>query len=349
MADTSPTAAPFDSTLLEQPRDKVEIPDAESAEERLERVLGLVARGAYAEASRAAEALLSEGMRDVRLVTPYLFGGFLEHGLRAMPVIFSSLAKVLTSQWESFGPAEKKTVFARSGLLWLFKTLSKHLQHHEIAKDETWHQWNTADNRVPLQDALTLAGEVNEALATTLPGSGCEGPFRQITHWLGTHLSALPSEPPPPADEPAHEESPEGASATHPDEDEEPEARARPTPAARPPEAPAPKGPVIPVSPALALLMRKLDAFDTLVERRDLARASVVASDVLHTLEHFDPRVYLPSLFARFFGGLGMHADVIERLLQSTDTLAFRALEQLYRVDLDAFMAAPPSSLSSEE
>lgn len=341
MAESSAKQQPLDITLLDQQQEEAPevIPDAESIEERLDKVTSQVARGAHLEAARTAEALLSEGVRDVRLVAPYLFGGFLEHGLKAMPVIFSSLAKIFTTQWETFGPAEKKTVFATSGLKWFFKTLNKHLQHHELGKDETWRQWTTADNRVPLEDALTLSQDVMDALVTALPGSGCDTLLRSIVAWLSNHLSTLPQEAHPAAEEPAPEESHEAEEAHAGHEAEHEPAPGAPA-TARAPSAP-PAGPVIPVSPALALLMRKLEAFDALVERRDLARASVVAADVLHTLDHFDPRVYLPSLFARFFGGLGTHADVIERLLQSTDTLAFRALEQLYRVDLDAFMSQP--------
>jgi hypothetical protein len=95
----------------------------------------------------------------------------------------------------------------------------------------------------------------------------------------------------------------------------------------------------MPVSPALAQLMLKLAAFDTLVARQDFQRASVVAADVLNVVEHFDPRVYLPALFSRFFAGLSTTAEQVEPLLQSTETLSFRALDQLYRVDLEAFLA----------
>jgi hypothetical protein len=95
----------------------------------------------------------------------------------------------------------------------------------------------------------------------------------------------------------------------------------------------------MPVSPALAQLMKKLAAFNTLVERQDFQRAGVVAADVMHVVEHFDPRVYLPALFSQFFAGLSTHAEQVEPMLQGTETLSFRALDQLYRVDLETFLA----------
>jgi hypothetical protein len=105
----------------------------------------------------------------------------------------------------------------------------------------------------------------------------------------------------------------------------------------------------MPVSPALAQLMNKLAAFNTLVERQDYQRASVVAADVLQVVEHFDPRVYLPALFSRFFAGLSTHAEQVEPLLQSTESLSFRALDQLYRVDLETFLSQGVNADGSEE
>ncbi|RKG80718.1 hypothetical protein D7W82_29075, partial [Corallococcus sp. CA049B] len=99
-------------------------------------------------------------------------------------------------------------------------------------------------------------------------------------------------------------------------------------------------GPTVPMSPALAQLVRKLSAFEALLEREDYNKASVIAVDVLATVERFDPRVYLPQLFSGFFNGLAQHAEAIEPMLHNTETLSFRAMDQLYRVDLDAFLVA---------
>jgi len=68
--------APLDPHLLDRFLD-TEAPDLESADERLEKVNGLVAKTDYPAAARAAEALLKDGVHDVRLVGPYLLGLFL--------------------------------------------------------------------------------------------------------------------------------------------------------------------------------------------------------------------------------------------------------------------------------
>jgi hypothetical protein len=304
-----------------------EAPDLESADERLEKVNGLVSRSDYVDAARAAEALLRQGIHDVRLVGPYLLGLFIEGGLESMPVVFHSLSKTLLLNWSCFGPRERKDVFADGGLRWFLKVLNRHLEHHERLKDETWQRWSLPHNREPLEQALTLSEEIFSAFGRVMPRNGCEAPFRRLCQWLEGHLQSLPSSAPPeePESEPVEELEQEEVSPSRP---------------AEPPRAaPVSAVPTMPVSPALAQLMRKLAAFDTLVERQDFQRASVVAADVLNVVEHFDPRVYLPALFSRFFAGLSTSADQVEPLLQSTETLSFRALDQLYRVDLDTFLA----------
>jgi hypothetical protein len=222
-------------------------------------------------------------------------------------------------------------VFADTGLRWLLKMLNKHLEHHERLKDGTWQRWRAPDNRVPLEQALALSEEIFSAFPRVVPRNDCEAPFRRLTQWLEGHLQSLPAA--------AGKEEPEAAG-------EEPEAVAAGEDRAAPPErlrpAAEPAGPWIPTSPALAQLMRKLAAFDALLEQGDHQRAGVVAADVLQVLEHFDPRVYLPSLFSRFFVGLSAHAEQVEPMMQGTESLAFRALDHLYRVDLDAFLAQGP-------
>jgi hypothetical protein len=308
-----------------------EASNLESSDERLEKVNLLVSRSEYVEAAREAEAVLRQGLYDVRLVGPYLLGLFVEGGLEAMPVVFHSLSKTLLLNWQSFGPLERKDVFSDAGLRWFLKVLNKHLEHHERLKDEKWQRWSLLSNREPLEQALTLSEEIYSAFARVMPRNGCEAPFRRLCQWLEGHLQTLPT----PA--PLEESEPESASEEEPEEEQAFQAPSRSTESPR--SAPASAGPTLPVSPALAQLMRKLAAFDTLVERQDFQRASVVAADVLNVVEHFDPRVYLPALFSRFFAGLSTSAEQVEPLLQSTETLSFRALDQLYRVDLETFLA----------
>ena len=230
---------PLQLQLLDKLLD-TEAPNLESSDERLEKVNGLVSRSAYLDAAREAEALLRQGLYDVRLVGPYLLGLFIEGGLEAMPAVFQGLSRTLVINWQYFGPRERKDVYADGGLRWMLKVLNKHLEHHERLKDETWQRWSAPTNREPLEQALTLSEEIFSAFGRAMPRNGCEAPFRRLTQWLEGQLQALPA--------PASMEEPEPEPADEPEqEEEETRAPSRPTASSR--SAPASAVPTMPISP----------------------------------------------------------------------------------------------------
>ncbi|RKH22704.1 hypothetical protein D7V77_26285 [Corallococcus sp. CA041A] len=334
-----------DFTLLDVEFTTAPVPldESEGPDPRLEAITGFVAKSEYANAARAAEGLLRQGVRDVRVVGPYLFGHFFAEGMKALPVLFRSLKRTLTENWDFFGPMEKKLVFADTGLRWLLKMMGKHLEHHSRLKDAQWQAWTAPGNREPIEEALTLGDPLIAALAI-LQKPACMDAMRSLLGALRSHAQGVPFLPPP---EEPQSEAPEPELAAAPDDDEEEddegeeEEEVRPVrrkKAARQEEQDS--GPSVPMSPALALLVRKLSAFEALVEKEDYSKASVIAVDVLATVERFDPRVFLPQLFSGFFNGLAQHAEAIEPMLHNTETLSFRAMDQLYRVDLDAFLVA---------
>lgn len=344
MADPAQSLPPFDGTFLEHAL-VGEPPPASPDDEpnpRVEAVTEAVASGDYAVAARAAEALLREGQRDTRLVGAYLFGAFQERGLHAMPGMFGSIHRMLTTSRAAFGPEGKRDIFLESGLRWLLKTINKHLAHHEKKQDDTWRRWCEADVRAPLEEALLLSEPILTEIPTALPKNGCEEPFRNLGLWLKRHIAALPT-PPPLALAP--QPGPAAAMSPPPPPEDAPRPKLEAVPRAQAVEP----TPGLPISPPLALLLRKLAAFDVLLQQGELSKAGVVAADVMATVERFDPRVFLPTLFSRFFSGLSTHARELEPYLHEADSLPMRALEQLYRVDLDAFIAQPTLTPGEED
>jgi hypothetical protein len=333
MAEASPS-------LLERlfSADTLHPPDDERSTADLDKIGDLVTRGVYDEAGHAAEQLLREGLRDVRLVGPMLFSAFLEQGLASIPTLFASIHELLTKRWGAFGPRTKKELLADNGLRWLFKILSKHLESHERLKDAAWQDWCAPHHREPLLQALALSEPLLAALASTLPKGASVPPFRHLVSWLQSFVQALTPEPPVPESEPKPAPQPEAAAA-RPGTAEVPEEPPVQAPQPAPATAPRKAMPTLPISPALELLMRKLQGFDSLVDGGDFLKASVVASDVLAILERFDPRIYLPALLTPFFTRLSTHAQELESLMRDSESLSFRALHQLYQVDLETFMA----------
>lgn len=91
-------------------------------------------------------------------------------------------------------------------------------------------------------------------------------------------------------------------------------------------------------SPALSVLIDKLRGFELLVERGELDKAAIVASDIQSVIEDFDPLIYLPGLFGRYLQLLSKIIAEVEARWNAGDSTARRVLEQFYRADLDRFV-----------
>lgn len=97
----------------------------------------------------------------------------------------------------------------------------------------------------------------------------------------------------------------------------------------------------IKVSPALRLLLRRIEAFHRLVDQRRYRAAAIVLRDLLQTFRAFDPRVFLPSLVAPLFTALRPHEKALGPLLKEPQPApAEDALLSLYLCDLDLFVRA---------
>ncbi|MDP3278650.1 MAG: type VI secretion system protein IglI family protein [Deltaproteobacteria bacterium] len=94
---------------------------------------------------------------------------------------------------------------------------------------------------------------------------------------------------------------------------------------------------LLPVSWALRELLDRMDAFDTLIEAGEPLRAAIVADDIQKQLAAFDPRRFLPALFSGHIARRVAHRAVLAEARQVSED-EWSELEQLYRVDLHAFV-----------
>jgi hypothetical protein len=94
------------------------------------------------------------------------------------------------------------------------------------------------------------------------------------------------------------------------------------------------------VSPGYYELVDKLEAFRRLIEKREMIKASVVADDVMHIIDNFDPRTYFPDMFADFSEKLSVHVQELSPHWDERESIAWKAMVQFYRVDLRRFVGS---------
>jgi hypothetical protein len=329
-----------------------------AAEARIARLVRLSNHGDYEDAARAAEPLLAEGVHDVHVVVRFLFGAFLARGLVVLPDLFGGLAGTLEDAAGALGPAGygaepgsagRSPIVDQRGegwtqvdlaFTWLCRTLRDRIGFHHAQRDEVMRGWVAALGLESIEAIRAGIARLSAGIARSLPGSRSLEQLAALDGFAGGTLRGLLPRPAPARPVPAPEVAPPPAALALPlaTMGEGPERAATEEPPRAPALEPPPASDLD--SPALRLLRDKLAGFDALMERGDFARAAIVASDVQRIVEGFDPRLYLPRLFAGFYRRLAAGAGALAPHWEGEASLAARALSQLYQVDLHAFLEA---------
>jgi hypothetical protein len=312
--------------LLLNPLTPNENPGLDTLDPRFQEIAGFVEAGEFIRASEQTQTLLKEGIVDIRVISYFLYGAFLEGGLAGLSNVLAGLASLLGPNWPAVGPAQKKDKHAENGVAWFLSRLVKKLKGEEEAKSDEWTKWL---EQVPVDkvDAITQQIEaVKTAQNAAAPSQKLADAIKALEDWVRAYRGFVEAEAKKNA---ASEPPPEEPKA---EEEAAPEEGARPRPAAAPTD-----GFVVEGSIHLQELGRKLAAFEQLVKRKEFARASVVYQDVTTIVDHFDPRVFIPKMFGSFYALSMRHLDELLPDLEKKETPGWKAMDQLYRVDVETF------------
>jgi hypothetical protein len=314
----------------------LEGPGHDVTEAIIDDIMRLAQASEHRAAAERAAAEIKGGSTDFRLIVAFLLGVCEDIGPSALPAVLETLASALSRHWEAIRPEARRARHVDSALCLLFRSIKASIDFHESTRDATWRAWaERMDRALPAACAGAVA-TLERAIAERVPLARCAKELAGLRARTEAHFNRLP-EPaaaPPPEPEPASPPRPapvEAASALN----------SAPGDAPEPPPEAAPAGDDgcwIEVSPALGRFIRKLEVFATLVDRGDMSRAAIVAEDIKGSVERFDPRVYLPRLLTPHFRLLSAHIGEIAPHWEATASPAWQALEQLYQVDLEAFL-----------
>jgi hypothetical protein len=318
----------MDITVLQKEFPVSDEPGLSTYDERLGEISDLAASGDFLGAAEQVEALLHEDICDMRLVGYLAYGAFLERGLGAMTDIFESLAAVLETSWEAFGPKAQRAKAAQTALTWFTNQALRTAQREESGKGPAWDRWTSQvtvdDVDVMVRRLMRLQGAVDERLGNA--GASVLDTMSKLRGFIDGFRASAHYPEPEPEPEPVVEEVEEVPEVETQAVTVQTSQQAQPVPQA------------ISGSHHLALLLKKLDAFAKLVESESFSRALIIADDVNQTLEQFDPMLYFPEFFKLFAKLQALHATDLIQFAEYRDSPEWRALQVLYRVDVDEFV-----------
>jgi hypothetical protein len=308
---------------LREPLPPAENAGLESVDPRLAMLNTLCEKGQLRELVAEVDELMDSGIYDIRPLSMYLWASFNEGGLASLSEIFDTLAVLVTTNLDGIGPSQKKIEHVVKRISWLMQKLTDSIEYHEARHSPEWEKWTQA----LAPDALDGVLERITALEASLDErfAGARTAFQKLSARLRivSLTFRIPAHPT------VSIASPVVASMrppTHRQNPDEMQVDARLGRAE------------VGVSHEFFALIQKLDAFSKLVKKNDLARAAVVADDLMQTIESFDPRVYFPELFSDFSELLSKHIDTLANHWQDRESTAWKAHAQFYRVDLRRFV-----------
>ena len=319
-------------------------PGLNAIDPRLTAITDLAERQKYDEAADLTEALLDEQVYDIRPLSVYLFEVFLEDGFTRLARVFDVLGQLRDSPL--VGPGRRRDDHFQRRIAWLFSSIGDSLEFHQKKRSAEWERWLAAASVSDLDDAIDAAQRALQQLPATSarPGLVSLDPARPAIRGSSA--------------EPRYDRVLDQLR----DVREQLRHAAAPPPSVVAPSIPGPTAPAAPPvgSPAVALpdappeltrqrlelvvahpfieLLRKLQAFEQLIENKQFEKAALVADDIQTALDHFDPRAHFPEVFGRFSSQLSRNIQILSSHWMNRDSDAWRALAQFYRVDLKSFV-----------
>ncbi len=318
-------------TWFQKPIETSAEPGLDSVDPRLLELTDLGARRDYPAAAEKAAELVDEGIFDIRALSYLLYQSAFDGGFAGLADLFKAVENLIGPSFHVIGPVKKREEHFDKRLAWIFDTLSETLAYAEAKQSPEWQLWRAEGSLEQAERAVENA----EALI----GKISDGPFPNAMrslgswrNWLRTQQEALhAAASAPPSDESAGDEraADVGTEAEPQPVESEPKKAEQHT---------VPNRIELTVSPHFVELCSRLEAFETLIERREFLKAAYLADEIQQTLDDFDPRLYFPDVFARYSELLAQNIEIVAEYWEQKDSPGWKALGQFCQVNLKGFV-----------
>ncbi len=313
-----------DVSILDQELPSSENPGLETLDPRFQEIAALVESSDYPKVAEQAEALFNDNVFDIRIIGYYLQAAFLEHGLKSLEAIFSCLKKSLEENWNAIGPVSKKEKHTQRSISWLLTQFNDALLYHREQSDEDWKKWIQEVSSDNIQNMLNNCDLFRQAVLAKFENADSIETLEKIKKWLEDFYVTIA----PPAE--SKEEAPQEEEKS---ENQEAKEVSQPTTGQN-------SFPNLSIETAypLQMLIRKIEAFNVLVEKENFTKAAIIADDINNLISNFDPRIYFPKTFAKYYKNLSHSIGSIAPCWEEKESLPWQMMNQFYTVDLEGFL-----------
>lgn len=301
-----------------------ENPGLDSTDPRFDEIATLIQEGKYAEAATLSENILVDGIYDIRLICYFLYGYWLEQGLASLLDVINCLNHLMLENWAAVGPVKKKEKFAQTSISWTFRQVLKKIQYEEKKKTVLWQQWQTSVSQDEIEKIIISGEAFRVNIEKQLEGNAevVLSLWIKIESWLRALQRLVISPPEPVQPEPeiiTDIKAPEKTSVA--------------------PVAPLTAHDLnIEVSYPMELLLKKLAAFERLLQEKKIFQAALVADNINQTLTSFDPLLYFPKTFEIFVRLQVRNFEELSAYENHRGSPQWQVMQDWLKTDIESFI-----------
>ena len=297
----------------------------DSTDPRLDDIATLAQAGKYSEAARLSEVILASGIYDIRLVCYFLYGYWQEQGLISLIEVVDCLNNIIVKNWDALGPINKREKVFEKSLEWLLKQLLKKIQYEENKNTPLWQEWKIDINADQINQILQLGGVLRLSLNYQFEekAGSLIDLWSKIEQWLLVfqQLECQLSESEDETLDIVNIEEIAPAEIINVSV-----------------KALTNAGFFLESSYHMDLLLKKLAAFERLIEENQFPKAALIAEDINQTVSNFDPKLYFPKVFETFIRLQALNFEELSTFAYQRDEQHWQIMQDWLKVDIDSFV-----------
>lgn len=289
---------------------------------RFDEIATLVQAGHYEKAASLSEEIFVDKIYDIRIICYFLYGYWLEQGLLSLDEVICTLNQIILKNWETISPVSKREKNTQSSLNWLFQQVLKKSQFEERRNTVLWQHWQASIHIEDVDKLLESSETFRLNIKDQIQDSNVDSVIK-VEIWLRAFQRLLNHSPALEQVESVKLEAPEINTIEVKNIVSVP--------------AVINDSMKIEFSHHMQLFLKKLAAFEYLLQEQNFPKAAVVADDINQTLANFDPTVYFPKTFETFAKLKVLNFEKLSLYENQRGSPQWQAMQAWLKIDVDGF------------
>lgn len=276
-------------------------------------IVALVESEQFENALTLIKKAFEENIFDIRILNYFFYIEVKDNVIEKVNELFTTLIYLLENSINKVSPFQKKDLHIKNSLFWLFSIIIRKINYNE--KNETSKSFFSNKNNIEnYKKGILNARALYKILSKKFEKAACIEKLLYLIKILESLAERYIKKAKEQKEVEIEKKSP------------------------KPVKKAAIESPSPSYTDKMGLLVKKLEAFEMLIEQKDYKKAALVSDDITHRLENFDPLEYFPKVFSSYFAILAKNIDIISKRWQEKESPNWKILKMLYQSDLEIFL-----------